>query len=372
MRIGVFCPTLNVYGGGEFIAATIANTLAQNNYDVILFVNEYINQREIEKILGKRLNPNIKIIAKSSLVKPKGLLDFYQTIFRSYVFRKKCDLWVDTYSNCIFPWTNISYIHFPFLNHYFYKAKFPYLKSRNILPVGGLPYALLEKNFINYDKKLILANSRYTAQEIRRFHGIKAEVLYPPVTSNMFNNDPKIFDKNKRKNLVVTISRFSPGKELEKIPYTASLTEKEIHFAIIGRVHDRGTLLTLQRLTRRLGLTNRIKFFLDVPKTKMKKILETAKVYFHTMVGEHFGISIVEAMATGCIPIVHNSGGAKEFVPKHLRYNNIHEAAEKIMKEIYEWTPRKALNIVEIAERFREENFSKEFMKLFKRYESNL
>ena len=217
MRIGVFCPTLNVYGGGEFIAATIANTLAQNNYDVILFVNEYINQREIEKILGKRLNPNIKIIAKSSLVKPKGLLDFYQTIFRSYVFRKKCDLWVDTYSNCIFPWTNISYIHFPFLNHYFYKAKFPYLKSRNILPVGGLPYALLEKNFINYDKKLILANSRYTAQEIRRFHGIKAEVLYPPVTSNMFNNDPEIFDKNKRNNLVVTISRFSPGKELEKI-----------------------------------------------------------------------------------------------------------------------------------------------------------
>ena len=36
-KIGVFCPTLNVYGGGEFVAIAIANTLAQNNHDVCSF-----------------------------------------------------------------------------------------------------------------------------------------------------------------------------------------------------------------------------------------------------------------------------------------------------------------------------------------------
>jgi glycosyltransferase involved in cell wall biosynthesis len=276
------------------------------------------------------------------------------------------------YSNCVFPWTNISYIHFPFLNHYYYKPQFPYLKSRHLVPVGGLPYVFFEKNFANYNGKLILANSHYTADEIRRFSGKKAEVLYPPVPSIIFNNNPETLTKNQRKNLVVTISRFGPGKELEKIPYIASLTEKNIQFAIIGRVHYRDTLLSLQKITKKLGLIDRVKFFPDASRMEMKQILKNAKIYLHTTIGEHFGISIVEAMAMGCIPIVHDSGGAREFVPKDFRYRTIHEAAVKIIKEVYGWSPRKAIKIVKIAEKFKEENFSNEFMKLFKRYEENI
>jgi len=372
LRVGVFCPTLNVYGGGELVATIIANILAQNNYAVTFFTNEEVNQRKIKKFFGKNLNPSIKVIVKPSTVQPRGLLDFYQTIFRSYIFKSKCDIWIDVYSNCVFPWTNISYIHFPFLNHYFYRQKFPYLKSRNILPVGSLPYTIFEKNLTKENGKLVLANSHYTAEEIRKFSGKKAEVLYPPVPSIIFNNNPENLTKNQRKDLVVTISRFGPGKELEKIPYIASLTEKNIQFAIIGRVHYKDTLLSLQKLTKKLGLQNRVKFFPDASRIEMKQILKNTKVYLHTMIGEHFGISIVEAMAMGCIPIVHNSGGPREFVPVDLRYNNIYEAAAKITKEIYEWSPEKALKNIRIAERFREENFSKEFLKLFKQYEAKI
>jgi glycosyltransferase involved in cell wall biosynthesis len=368
LRVGVFCPTLNVYGGGEFVAATVANTLAQNDYDVTLFTNEEVNQREIERFFGKSLNPSIKAIVKPSTVQPKGLLDFYQTIFRSYIFKSKCDVWIDVYSCRIFPWTNISYIHFPFLNHYLYKPKFPYLKSRHRLPVGGLPYALFEKNLTNDNGKLILANSHYTAEEIRRFSGKKAKVLYPPVPSIIYDENPKKLTKNQRKNLVVTISRFGPGKGLEKIPYIASLTKPNIQFAIIGRLHYKNTLLSLQKLSKELGLTDRMKYFTDVSRLEMKNILKSAKVYLHTMVGEHFGISIVEAMAMGCIPIVHDSGGAKEFVPRHFRYENIYDAAEKIKKAVHEWSPSKANEIVKIAERFKEENFSTQFITLFENY----
>ena len=363
---------MNVYGGGEFVAATIANTVAQNSYDVILFINDKINQQEIEKFFGQRLHPCIKTIVKPSILHPMGLLDFYQTIFRSYIFKSKCNIWIDTYSNRVFPWTNISYIHFPFLNHYYYNLQFPYLKSRYLVAVGGLPYAFFEKNLTNDKRKIILANSHYTANEIREFSGKKAEVLYPPVPSVIFNNNPETLTKNQRKDLVVTISRFAPGKELEKIPYMASLTEKNIQFAIIGRVHYKDTLLSLQKLTRKLSLTDRVKFFPDASRIEMKQILENAKVYLHTMIGEHFGISIVEAMAMGCTPIVHNSGGPKEFVPEDLRYNNIYEAASKTTKEIHEWSPEKALKTIKIAERFREENFSKEFLKLFKQYEAKI
>lgn len=368
LRVGVFYPTLNVYGGGEFVAATIANTLAQNNYDVTLFTNEEVKQREIKKFFGKSLNPSIKAIVKPSTVQPRGLLDFYQTIFRSYIFKSKCHIWIDVYSNRIFPWTNISYIHYPFLNHYSYRPKFPYLKSRNILPVGGLPYAFFEKNLTNDNRKLILANSHYTADEIRRFSGKKAEVLYPPVPSIIFNNNPETLTKNQRKNLVVTISRFEPGKELEKIPYMASLTEKNIQFAIIGRVHYRDTLLSLQKLTKKLGLTDRVKFFPDASRLEMKQILKNAKIYLHTMIGEHFGISIVEAMAMGCLPVVHNSGGAKEFVPAQWRYENMQDAARKIETAIFEWTPEKAEGMVEIAKQFSESKFCTNFTRLFLQY----
>ena len=56
LRVGVYCPTFNVYGGAEAVTAAIADTLAKDNYDVTLFTNEEINQREIANFFGKGLN----------------------------------------------------------------------------------------------------------------------------------------------------------------------------------------------------------------------------------------------------------------------------------------------------------------------------
>ena len=368
LRVGVFIPTFNVYGGGELVAAVIANTLAQNSHDVILFTNEKINQREIKNFFGKRLNPSIKAIVHPPHIQPKGLLDFYQSIFRSYILKSKCDIWIDVYSDRIFPWTNLSYIHFPFLNHYNYKPRFPYMKSPHLLPIGGLPYTFFEKKLLNPNGKSLIANSNYTANEIKKNFGKKPTLLYPPVPSIFFDNNPETLTKNERKNLVVTISRFDPIKRLEKIPYIASLTDKNIKFAIIGRVHLKKTLLSLKELTKKLGLTDRILFFTDISRLEMKKILQDAKIYLHTRVNEHFGISVVEAMAMGCVPIVHDSGGTREFVPKNLRYQTIPEAAAKITKEVHNWSHRKAIESAKAAEKFNEENFSKDFMKLFNQY----
>ena len=280
LRVGIFCPTFNVYGGGELVAAVIANTLAQNSHDVILFTNEKVNQWEVKKFFGKSLHPSIKAIVQPSHIQPRGLLDFYQSIFRSYILKSKCDIRIDVYSCRIFPWTNISYIHFPFLNHYNYKPRFPYMKSPHRLPIGGLPYAFFEKNLINPNGKFIIANSNYTAEEIKKNFGKKPTILYPPVPSVFFKNNPENLTKNERKNLVATISRFDPGKGLEKIPHIASLTDKNIKFAIIGRVHHKKTLLSLQKLTKKLGLTDRVFFFYRYFKTRNGKNFEKCKDIF--------------------------------------------------------------------------------------------
>ncbi len=78
-----------------------------------------------------------------------------------------------------------------------------------------------------------------------------------------------------------------------------------------------------------MGLTDRVKFYPNASAEQKADLLKRAKLYLHTMEGEHFGISIVEAMAMGCLPIVHDSGGMKEFVPAQFRYLNVEQAAEK-------------------------------------------
>jgi alpha-1,2-mannosyltransferase len=70
------------------------------------------------------------------------------------------------------------------------------------------------------------------------------------------------------------------------------------------------------------------------PNRTRNEILSAAAssgVYLHTMPGEHFGISIIEAMAAGLIPVVPDSGGAVEFVHPSLRYRDERQAAEIIV-----------------------------------------
>jgi len=368
VKIGVFHPALDFYGGAEFVAAVIVNTLAKNGYEVELFVNKQVDQRKTEEILGERIHSSVKIIVKPTFLQPRSMLDLYQTMFRSLAFKSKCDILIDTYSNCVFPWTNICYIHFPYLNCYYFRPRFPYLKSPHLAQVVGIPYVLFEKNLEDYTGKLLLANSHYTAEAVKEFSKLNTEVLYPPVPSTFFYRNSKDLNQHPRKNLVVTVSRFGVGKGLEKIPYIAKFTDRNVNFAIIGLVHDKNVFRTVVRSIKKLGLANRVKVLPNISKREMKMILNSAKIYLHTTVGEHFGISIVEAMAMGCIPIVHNSGGMKEFVPVQYRYKNLQDAARKIENATYEWTPEKAKAMVEIAKQFSESNFSTNFVKLFLQY----
>jgi glycosyltransferase involved in cell wall biosynthesis len=363
-KIGVFCPTLNVYGGGEFVAIALANTLAQNNHKVILFTNNTVDPKAIKNYFGETLHHSIETIVQPTRFSSRGLANFYQTIIHSYIAKAKCDMFVDAFSNCVFPWTQVSYIHFPYLNQYSYSKKFPYLGSPRITQAGTLPHVILEKNLIDYNKKLVLANSYYTAGEIQKYSGKAVEVLYPPFSSSI-SAIGKDTVKSSQENLVVTTSRLEPNKLLERIPQIAAQTGKNIQFAIIGRLCSKATLSNLQTLVKKLGLTDRVKFYPNASAETKIDLLKRAKIYLHTMVGEHFGISIVEAMALGCVPIVHNSGGMTEFVPPQYRYENLQEAANKISREIGNWSTQEADEMKQIADRFSIANFSLRFMELF-------
>jgi len=62
--------------------------------------------------------------------------------------------------------------------------------------------------------------------------------------------------------------------------------------------------------------------------------LRRAKIFLNTSENEPFGLVIVEAMAYGTLPIVHNSGGPREILPREFLYSD-EKDAEELIKKIY-------------------------------------
>ncbi len=366
-RIGVFCPTLNVYGGGEFVALAIANTLAQHNREVTLFSSSQVNPKAIKNFFGETLHPSIQTLKQPTNFASRGLGDFYQTILHSYIAKTKCAAFIDAFSNCVYPWAQVTYVHYPYLNREAFSKTFPYLTSPRIVQAGTLPHVIMEKKLVDYSKRLVLANSRYTAAEIKAFSGKTAQVLYPPFSSSI-SALGKDAAKNPQEDLVVTVSRLDANKLLERIPQIAAQTERNIKFAVVGRLCSESTLNHLQVLVKKLDLVDRVKFYPNASAQQKIELLKKAKLYLHTMVGEHFGISIVEAMALGCVPVVHDSGGMKEFVPPQYRYNTVGEASEKISSEIHGWSREKSDAVKASVDRFSIANFSSKFMELYSKF----
>ena len=91
---------------------------------------------------------------------------------------------------------------------------------------------------------------------------------------------------------------------------------------VIGNItseYDWNYYLNLKKMVGDYELEDYVTFETNVNLKRLFSIMKSAKVYFHPMVGEHFGMSVVEAMAAGLIPVVPNIGGQTEFVP--LKYH---------------------------------------------------
>ena len=78
---------------------------------------------------------------------------------------------------------------------------------------------------------------------------------------------------------------------------------------------------------------NNVLLYPNASKGKVQELLEASKYFLHFLEDEPFGITTVQAICFGCIPIVHNSGGQKEIVPyKELRFTDFNQIPEIINK----------------------------------------
>jgi len=196
---------------------------------------------------------------------------------------------------------------------------------------------------------LLICNSLYTQNAIMTYWNRKAEVIYPPV-------DIEAFRPTSKEPLVVSVGRFAPEKNYELIVQVAKQMP-HVHFVIVGRkplgepYYDKIVALKPDNLDLET----------DVTRDGLSALLGRAKIYLHSMIGEHFGISVVEAMAAGCIPVVHNSGGPKETCKSiGFLYNNVEECVKAI--DVALQSNIDPQNIVECAKMFSADNFKKNFI----------
>lgn len=221
------------------------------------------------------------------------------------------------------------------------------------------PMWLLIKNFI----RLHLSNSNFTRELVKKIYNVDSNVLYPPVPVHKHLH---LDLYNKRKPYIL-VARPEATTGISLLPEIAKYLPKNMKFIIIGNI-DRVGIETL-RILKDAGT----KFeYLGYVKEELKtEIFRKCSVYINLAINETFGITVVEALAAGCVPISHDSGAIPEYVPQEFRYSNFDEAAEKVAMHINSKNElRKKLR--SIALKFEEARFRKKFMVFVRHLETLL
>ncbi|KAH9466669.1 hypothetical protein MJO28_000715 [Puccinia striiformis f. sp. tritici] len=150
----------------------------------------------------------------------------------------------------------------------------------------------------------------------------KSTIVYPPCDVQSFIDFPI---NKERKLTILSISQFRPEKDqitqiqaFSKFLKSCELKnypqKSQIKLILCGSCRDdnKDDLLrveSLKKLVNRLNVEKNVEFKVNVSWDSLKSLLSQSLVGISTMVDEHFGISVVEFMASGLIPLVHRSGG---------------------------------------------------------------
>ena len=349
MKIAIFDPYLDTLGGGERYVATIAEYLSKNHEVHLLWDDQAIKNK-----LMDRLNldlSNIQIVPN---------------IFSGETFLKR-SITLKTYD------------------------RFLYLSD------GSLPYQLAKKNFlhfqfpINWIKNLslnnriklsnyqeIICNSYFTKKFIDKTYKVYSKVVYPPIDTNKFLPQEK--DK-----LIISVGRFTKilhDKKQEllidafKKLYDSGVSDWRLIIAGGMGESEKNLLEELQNMAKGYP----IKLLVNITFKELRELYGKASIYWHAAgLGEdvenhpekteHFGIAIVEAMSAGCVPFTVNNGGPSEIIEEDvsgLFFNSIDDLVTKtkILTRNQEKLKKISQNAIARSKKFSKERFCQEIRKV--------
>jgi len=344
MRIALVHDSLNPCGGSERLALAFAKALKEQGHIVDLFVFEPTEWEIVEKrthISRGVIDHEYVIFSLINLLSLKTAYSKFPLWFlRDVAWINKIrsmgyDLVIVTKQLLIPVFADILYMHFPNFTTKYYCLYYSEKCFKTWYRIYLQPLELFLKPLLSWSKSseykpLILTNSKFSALMIWKFLGMKSMVLYPPIEIEKYLPLSQI---KERKNIIITISRIEPLKNLELVIDIAKEV-KTSKFIIAGTVGSAKYYINLKKKIKTLGLEDRVVILPNIDEETKMTLLESAKIYLHTMKYEHFGIAVIEAMASGLIPIVHKCGGPWLDIVEYGKYGfgfkNVEEAIEHI------------------------------------------
>lgn len=299
MKIGIYTPYLDSFGGGERYVLTFAEVLS-SDHQVDLFLDKHhltLDPQNLIPKLGKRLNLDLSKVNLKEAPFGEGT-----NIISRSLFLKSYDIFFYLTDGSIFYSTaskNLIHFQVPFKN----------TAARDL-------WGKIKLSSWN----LAVCNSKFTEGVIKEQWPVKTCVVYPPV-------EVEAIKHLKKKKQILTVGRFtsfSKSKKHEdmievfkKMYSSGKIPDWSLHLA--GSIEgDEGYIEELRDLAK----DRPIFFYPDYPFNDLIRLYGESSIYWHAAgfdeddpaKMEHFGISTVEAMAAGCVPIVINKGGQPEIV----------------------------------------------------------
>jgi glycosyltransferase involved in cell wall biosynthesis len=174
----------------------------------------------------------------------------------------------------------------------------------------------------------VLANSEFTRGWIRTLWDSEAEVLFPPIQTDRMHPSPV------REKVVLTVGRFfRPGlghakRQLEMVQmfsraYRSGALPKDWRLVVVGGCEDSQRPYLARVQAAGAGLP--VEVLPNAPRATVERLLSTSSVFWSATgygedehrapwSSEHFGMTTVESMAGGCVPVVIDRAGQKEIV----------------------------------------------------------
>ncbi|KQC06718.1 MAG: hypothetical protein APR54_06815 [Candidatus Cloacimonas sp. SDB] len=245
--------------------------------------------------------------------------------------------------------TDITYAAFADLRAYIAVFWCRLLRKKSVILVGGYESAALPE--INYGGLLKRGQARRFKYVLKHADEVitysefsKTEVVsfFPPRKISVIPLGIEVTDlpPKTKKNYIVTIGDATDSKWKLKgleIFALASISQPGMKFIIIGNYSEE-----IKKLL--LTVNSSIEFTGYIPVKEVEDILSKTKIYCQLSLRESFGLSVLEAMKHGAIPVVTQKGSLPEVVDDvgfFTEYDNIESTVNAIEKALIKGAPAK-------------------------------
>jgi len=362
-KVAIVHHTLSSLGGGERVGVSTIEAL--NKVEVVpdVYTTSPIELRYLHDFYGKKVECKLHAVTPFTV----RLFGIYQRLLASFnsfrlagydVVVNTTGIYTPLFLKSLVK-RYILYVYNPLvpLQPFAVKENLKYQKSL-FWKVYFQPYQnLIKRSLSKLGDTELLAVSDFTKWRIEKFWNKQSTTVYPPVDVETFS---QVF-YNRDRDGVISIGRFTPEKnhllQLEIAKRLPNLT-----FRICGSAktpYYKRWYHRVKAKAEEMDLKN-VEFHPNTPFKKLVELIGESKFFIHTLFWEDFGLTTCEAIAGGCIPCVHNSGGQKEVVPyRFLRFNDVKEATKILSGRYPETLTEDLFNHIQ---QFREENFQKQML----------